>query len=119
MNKTLKQTGLALALVAVTGVAIAAPSRHESRRDNQRSSMVQSRHADNTRQWQHQPRVVVHQQRSTWQRGQQFHGSYTVVNNYGHYGLRQPPRGYHWVRANNQYLLVAMATQLIVNAINH
>jgi Ni/Co efflux regulator RcnB len=38
-----------------------------------------------------------------------------VVRDYGHYHLRHPPRGYHWVRSNNDYLLVAIATGIILD----
>jgi Ni/Co efflux regulator RcnB len=37
------------------------------------------------------------------------------VRDYGYYRLRPPPRGYHWVRADNDYLLVAIATGVILD----
>jgi len=40
-----------------------------------------------------------------------------VIRDYRHYQLRSPPRGYHWVRANNDYLLVAIATGVILDLV--
>ena len=40
-----------------------------------------------------------------------------VLNDYGRYGLRPPPRGYYWYRAGNDYLLAAAATGLIFDII--
>ena len=50
-----------------------------------------------------------------WERGHRYYGPTYVVRDYGHYRLRPPPRGYHWVRANNDYLLVAIATGIILD----
>ncbi len=50
-----------------------------------------------------------------WQRGHRYVGPTYVVRDYGHYRLRPPPRGYRWVRANNDYLLVAIATGIILD----
>ena len=40
-----------------------------------------------------------------------------VVSDYGRYGLRQPPRGYHYVRSGNDVVLTAVATGLITAVI--
>jgi Ni/Co efflux regulator RcnB len=50
-----------------------------------------------------------------WARGHRYYGPTYVVRDYGYYRLRPPPRGYHWVRANNEYLLVAIATGIILD----
>ena len=50
-----------------------------------------------------------------WERGHRYYGPTYVVRDYGYYRLRPPPRGYHWVRANNDYLLVAIATGVILD----
>ena len=54
-----------------------------------------------------------------WRRGSYLPGYYRgyVVNDYSSYRLRPPPRGYHWVRVNSDYLLVAIATGLIFDII--
>ncbi|EIL97632.1 transmembrane signal peptide protein [Rhodanobacter thiooxydans] len=50
-----------------------------------------------------------------WERGHRYYGPSYVVRDYRHYRLHPPPRGYHWVRANNDYLLVAIATGIILD----
>lgn len=51
-----------------------------------------------------------------WSRGQYLPPAYRgyVVRDYGRYRLRPPPRGYHWVRAGDDYILAAIATGLIL-----
>ena len=69
------------------------------------------------------PRVVVHHRGPPpWARGHHYrHAGYAptyVVHEYGPYGLRQPPRGYHWRRSDaGDFLLVAMATGIIADVI--
>jgi Ni/Co efflux regulator RcnB len=50
-----------------------------------------------------------------WERGHRYYGRNVVVYDYGSYRLRSPPRGYHWVRENNDFLLVAVATGIILD----
>lgn len=50
-----------------------------------------------------------------WERGHRYYGRNVVVYDYGSYRLRPPPRGYHWVRENNDFLLVAVATGIILD----
>ncbi|RYG18703.1 MAG: hypothetical protein EON96_04425 [Caulobacteraceae bacterium] len=56
-----------------------------------------------------------------WSYGQRMPSYYRsnqyVVNDYGRYGLRQPPRGYHYVRSGNDVVLAAVATGLITAVI--
>ena len=56
-----------------------------------------------------------------WSYGQRLPAAYAsrgyVVNDYGRYGLRQPPRGYHYVRSGNDVVLTAVATGLITAVI--
>jgi Ni/Co efflux regulator RcnB len=57
--------------------------------------------------------------RRHWQRGQ-YMSPYVrtyVVYDYGRHRLRPPPRGFVWVRADHDYLLVATATGLIFDVI--
>jgi len=51
----------------------------------------------------------------SWRKGNRLPPNYRghVVNNYSRYKLRQPPRGYHWVKVNNDYLLIGIATGII------
>ncbi|MHC9085591.1 RcnB family protein [Luteimonas sp. RIT-PG2_3] len=56
-----------------------------------------------------------------WARGGYVHRGHRpvyVVNDYNHYGLRHPPRGYRWMRDDvGDYLLVAIATGIIADII--
>jgi len=72
------------------------------------------------------PRVVYHQPAPAhrWARGQRYHDYYRgpvyVVNDYGRYHVRQPPRGYHWVRDDRgNLLMVAIATGIIADLLLH
>ena len=55
----------------------------------------------------------------SWKKGNRLPPNYRghVVNNYSHYKLRQPPRGYHWVKVNNDYMLISIATGIISSII--
>ena len=57
----------------------------------------------------------------SWSYGQRMPSYYRsnqyVVSDYGRYGLRQPPRGYHYVRSGNDVVLTAVATGLITAVI--
>jgi Ni/Co efflux regulator RcnB len=39
------------------------------------------------------------------------------VQDYGYYGLRAPPRGYRWVYADGNFVLMAVATGLIADVL--
>jgi Ni/Co efflux regulator RcnB len=40
------------------------------------------------------------------------------VKDYGRYPLRRPPHGQHWVRVDNQYLLVGITSGIIGALVN-
>jgi Ni/Co efflux regulator RcnB len=52
-----------------------------------------------------------------WAKGQRLDRNTKRVvirdNDYGRYHLRRPPHGYHWVRVDNDFMMVATATGLI------
>lgn len=60
-----------------------------------------------------------------WHRGdrlpENYRGKQYVVNDWRGHHLRQPPRGYHWVQSNGDYVLAAIATGVIADMIinNH
>jgi Ni/Co efflux regulator RcnB len=56
---------------------------------------------------------------SDWRRGGYLPPYYRgwSVDDYGRWGLRRPPYGYHWVRVGDDYLLVAIATGLIFDVV--
>ena len=51
-----------------------------------------------------------HIDRSDWNRGYR-------INDYRHYHLQRPPRGYEWRRVDNNYVLAAAATGLIAGLV--
>jgi len=57
--------------------------------------------------------------RSSWRRGGYVPAPYRsyYVQDYGYYGLRAPPRGYRWVYADGNFVLMALATGLIADVI--
>ena len=55
-----------------------------------------------------------------WVRGERFapvYGRPVIVRDWHRYHLRRPPYGYHWVRYDDRYLLVALSTGLIADII--
>lgn len=60
-------------------------------------------------------------QQRDWSYGQRMPSYYRsnqyVVNDYSRYGLRAPPRGYHYVRSGDDVVLAAVAGGLIVAVI--
>lgn len=58
----------------------------------------------------------------SWRRGERLPAAYYadryVVRNYSGYRLREPPRGYHWVRVDRDVVLTAVATGTIVAIVN-
>ena len=84
-----------------------------NRHDNRRYGYDRG-YRHNDRRHNYRP-VYPHYRQTRWVRGHRYHGPTYVVGNYGYYQLRQPPRGYHWVRANNDFLLVAITTGIILD----
>ncbi len=126
----------ALASLAVPSWAAADPSHRDrdgSRWEQQREGRDERRdeRRDDRDRFAHPPRAFAppmaygydsyrHDHgRRHWQRGQ-YMSPYVrtyVVYDYGRYRLRPPPRGFVWVRADNDYLLVAAATGVIFDVI--
>lgn len=59
----------------------------------------------------------------TWRRGDRLPQAYRtrvyVVNNYSSYRLRHPPRGYHWVRVDNNVVLAAVTTGVVLEVVDN
>ena len=74
---------------------------------------------------QHRPawREVQNSRGHKWRKGQKLNRNQRryVVSDWNRRGLRAPPRGYQWVRENNNsgdYLLVAAASGLIASILS-
>jgi Ni/Co efflux regulator RcnB len=97
-------------------------SRHDSRRDD-RSHYTDSRRSG----YDHQRYRVAQYYRPqgyrtyVWHSGARLPSAYYapryIVHNYGTYRLRQPPRGYHWVRVDNDVVLAAIATGVVAQVV--
>lgn len=115
---------IALTLLGSTSLAFA----DQGSRDHDRRSQGHDDHHDNRdrhdhRRHDHRRYGYSHARPAyrpvRWERGHRYRGPTYVVRDYRHYRLRPPPRGYHWVRANNDYLLVAVATGVILDIALH
>lgn len=120
--KTLYSLMLALPLLAGSGAALADHDhdhRHGHGRDYDRHGWQERRGHDRWDDRRYDRRRVVvrhHDHYRHWERGYRYGGPVYVVHDYGYYRLRPPPRGYGWVRAdNNDYLLIALATGIILD----
>ncbi|WP_415767919.1 RcnB family protein [Paraburkholderia sp. J69-1] len=56
-----------------------------------------------------------------WHKGERLPSEYRdrnyVVDDWRGHGLSSPPRGYHWVGVNGDYVLAAIATGVIANVL--
>lgn len=97
---------LALTLLA-GGPAIAASHHDNDRHDNSRY--------DNDRHDNDHGRNKHH----GWKKGQRLSSEWRNGHDvdWRRHHLRQPPRGYHWVQTDGDYVLVAITTGIILQAI--
>ncbi len=123
----------AACLLASTSLALAAPAPqdHEDHdhnghdeghgrghgdrgRGDERGHRDERHYGDGDDRWRH------HDGGHHWERGHRYYGPSYVVRDYRYYRLRPPPRGYHWVRDdNNDLLLVAITTGIILDIASH
>ena len=58
-----------------------------------------------------------------WVRGERLPVAYYarpyVIADYRGFGLRVPPRGYHWVRVDGDAVLAAVATGIVLDSVFH
>jgi Ni/Co efflux regulator RcnB len=106
------------ALIAGMLASVPAPvlaQRHEAPRQ-QASHNSRASHAPARPTW----REATQSRGHRWRRGQRLAVNQRryVVNDWQQRGLRTPPRGYRWVREDNNsgdYLLIAVASGLIAS----
>lgn len=110
--KRLLIAATALSLVAGSA-AMAQPynnDRHDSRNERHDGRHDNGRHANDR-----------HGNRGHhWARGQRLPSEYRTRGHYVDYRshhLRAPPRGYQWVQADNNYVMIALASGLIASII--
>lgn len=117
--KLINRLLIAAALLTTGDLALAAPDRDDhgrDRRGHDRGHDNHRGHGDSHRRYGYREGGPRH---SRWERGRRYNGPTYVVRNYGYYRLRPPPRGYRWVRADNDFLLVAVATGIILDVALH
>ena len=112
----------ALVLAAVPVLSMADPSDHHDR-DRERA---ESNHHDSDRpDWNH-PGYRHDDYRGVgpnheWRRGDRLPNDYRArryeVNDWRGHHLSEPPRGYHWVQVNGDYVLAAVATGIILDTL--
>ncbi|WP_420960221.1 RcnB family protein [Brucella sp. IR073] len=107
-------------VIAVTALSLLAPSaafaqyRQPGYGHPPRVEKSWNKRHDDRRDWRrHDDR------RERWTRGKQLPRSYRshVVRDYGRYRLSKPPRGHEWVRVNNDYLLISIASGVIASIV--
>jgi Ni/Co efflux regulator RcnB len=126
---------VALSIVASAGLASAQPGQqrpdqhqqqgHDDRHDNDRHDQRgdnnnYERHA--TKRYKAPSRYQPPRgyQARQWHRGDKLPASYRgkgYVVDYRHYGLGAPPRGYQYVRVNNDVVLTAIATGVVASVV--
>lgn len=118
-----------VAQTSVAGVQLAQRDR-EDRRDranDRRRDRDRSNNRNRARNDRRNPNAYreryprAHVGRPHWSRGDRlyrdYRGSRYYVNDWQRYNLRRPPRGYRWVRVDNDYILVAITTGIIMDII--
>jgi Ni/Co efflux regulator RcnB len=146
MNRTLHHLIIVLAAFGTIGLAFGSPMQHDAwnqghghsddhdhghghgrgdRDGDYRDYRHGDRDDDGYRGREHHDRGLHrgwhHSERwHRWARGERYDGPVYVVRDYRDYRLAPPPRGYHWVRGDNDdYLLVAITTGLILDIATH
>jgi Ni/Co efflux regulator RcnB len=128
---------VALSIVASAGVASAQPGQrpdqHQQQGHDDRGRNDNDRHdqrpGDNnyerhaTKRYKAPSRYQPprgYQAGHQWRRGEKLPSSYRgkgYAVDYRHYGLSAPPRGYQYVRVNNDVVLTAVATGVIASVV--
>ena len=109
----LKRTILAVAAFSMLALPAAqAQSRHDAPRPGKHHVQAKKPAVQAPRRH-HVQKPVPHRQKfmsgqrmSNWQRHQR-------ISDHRRYGLRAPARGQQWVKVDNQYLLISLATGII------
>jgi Ni/Co efflux regulator RcnB len=115
---TIRHLIFGLALATTTAVAFAQPP--QDRDDHGHDDHGQDdRGHDNRGHDDHRGGDHGHQE--NWSRGHALPSEYRdrghYVDDYRSHRLRQPPRGYRWVRTDNNYVLVAITTGIIADIV--
>lgn len=117
----------AAAFSVLTGSAAFAQSDHRQDTRDQQNAPVHSQRQPNLADKGNGNRADSQQRSDSprgnsdhqWNKGErmpaEFRDHQHIVNDYRGRHLRTPPRGYHWVTANNQYFLIGSQTGTIID----
>ncbi len=131
MNSS-KSLASALLVIAVAMPALSMAQDRDDHHDDRRAEQshdargVEQRHDDRGVEQRHDDRGVEqrHEDRGAgpdhkWHKGDRIPAEYRdkhhEVADWKAHNLRQPPRGYHWVNVNGDYVLAAVATGVIAD----
>ena len=103
--KRLLTSAIALSLLASAGAAAAQP-RHDDRNDHRYEQSRNDRHDNRGHRWARGQRL-----------DRNYYSDRSHYVDYRAHHLRAPPRGYQWVRADNDYALVALTSGLIASIV--
>jgi Ni/Co efflux regulator RcnB len=90
---------------------------NDGRRDNDRYDNNRRDDARQYRRDDHRGGGPRHDLRRGQRLDQEYRGNRYVVNDWRARHLSAPPRGHHWVRAGNDYVLAAVATGIIAQVL--
>lgn len=104
-----------LAAVAISMLASPMAQAHDYRREPQRIERSHGPSYDRHRHNYQKP----HAQRHHWSKGHRMSDwrRQKAVREYHRHGLRRPGHGQQWVRVDNDYLLITMATGIIAGIV--
>ncbi len=113
-SKTALATTMALALVAGPMAFAQGDSHGPDHERWQRGESREHRQNDNSRR-DERGAGPEHEFHRGDRLPPQYHNRQYVVDDWRGHHLREPPRGYHWVQSGSDYVLVAIATGVILN----
>jgi Ni/Co efflux regulator RcnB len=116
MNPLKSLSGLLVAAAFVLPLAAMAQDHRDDHHDNQPG---QEQHDDHRAAPAHDEHARGAGPDHNWHKGDRVPASYRdkryEVTDWKARHLRQPPRGYHWVNVNGDYVLAAIATGVIAD----
>ncbi|WP_199099067.1 RcnB family protein [Dyella sp. ASV21] len=124
---TLTRVLATLALIAGSGATLADPWHDHDRGHDRDGHYERDRGQDRGDGYRDRDRHEYWQRRyysdrsyygrPHWQRGYRYDGPMYIVNDYRGYRLAPPPYGYRWVRSDNNYLLVSIGDNVILDMV--
>lgn len=119
----------ALAASVAASPVLAAPHDNNGRGHSERDYRGNDHNRGNNYRGHDNRKVVIHkyqrapqvQYRNSWRKGERFESryarNYQVIGNPRAFRLAPPPRGYRWVRSNNDAVLVGITSGIIASVI--